>query len=104
VDRSGPLVAALTLALVYVVGPWLDTRGEAAGVWTRRRWISLAAGVSVAYPFVLQVSAASWCARARPGPSTSFARARRRSPGSRATPAGADPADPIVDRAHDQAD
>jgi hypothetical protein len=52
VDRSGPLVAALTLALVYVVGPWLDTRGEAAGVWTRRRWISLAAGVSVAYPFV----------------------------------------------------
>jgi hypothetical protein len=49
-------------------------------------------------------SAASWCARARPGPSTSFARARRRSPGSRATPAGADPADPIVDRADDQAD
>ena len=30
----------------------VDTRGETAGVWTRRRWISLAAGVSVAYVFV----------------------------------------------------
>jgi hypothetical protein len=52
VDRSEALIVALTLALVYVAGPWLDTRGEAAGIWTRRRWISLAAGVSVAYVFV----------------------------------------------------
>jgi hypothetical protein len=66
VDRSGPLVAGLTLALVCVVGPWLDTRGEAAGVWTRRRWISLAAGVSVAYVFVRRPPPG---ARARgPGP------------------------------------
>jgi hypothetical protein len=52
VDRPEPLAVAIVLALVYVAGPWLDTRGEAAGFWTRRRWVSLAAGVSVAYVFV----------------------------------------------------
>jgi hypothetical protein len=47
----GSLGAALVLALVYAVGPWLGEHGG-AGVWTRRRWVSVAAGVSVAYVFV----------------------------------------------------
>jgi hypothetical protein len=47
----GPLGVALVLALVYAVGAWLGERG-AAGMWTRRRWVSAAAGVSVAYVFV----------------------------------------------------
>lgn len=50
--RAGSLVVAGALALVYARGAWLDARGEVAGVWSRRRWISLAAGVSVAYVFV----------------------------------------------------
>jgi hypothetical protein len=45
-------LVALVLALVYALGSRVDERGEAAGVWRRRRWISLAAGVSVAYVFV----------------------------------------------------
>jgi hypothetical protein len=47
----GSLGAAVVLALVYVGGAWLGEHG-AAGVWTRRRWVSAAAGVSVAYVFV----------------------------------------------------
>jgi hypothetical protein len=50
--RLGALAVAVVLALVYTLGPWLDEREEVAGVWRRRRWISLAAGVSVAYVFV----------------------------------------------------
>lgn len=48
----GPLLAAAVLALVYLLGAWLDDRGAAARIWTRRRWVSMAAGVSVAYVFV----------------------------------------------------
>ena len=50
--RLASLAVALVLALVYALGARLDERGEAAGLWRRRRWISLAAGVSVAYVFV----------------------------------------------------
>ena len=41
------LGAAVVLALAYAGGAWLGEEG-AAGVWTRRRWVSAAAGVSVA--------------------------------------------------------
>jgi hypothetical protein len=47
-----PLVAALILAAVYVAGGPLSTRGGDEGFWSRRRWLSAAAGVSVAYVFV----------------------------------------------------
>lgn len=50
--QVGSLGAALILALVYALGARLDQRGAASGVWTRRRWVSVAAGVSVAYVFV----------------------------------------------------
>jgi hypothetical protein len=50
--RLASLVVAVVLALVYVLGTRLDERGEAAGIWRLRRWVSLAAGVSVAYVFV----------------------------------------------------
>jgi hypothetical protein len=46
------LVAALILAAVYVAGGPLSTRGGDGGFWSRRRWLSAAAGVSVAYVFV----------------------------------------------------
>lgn len=46
-----PLGAALVLAVVWIAGRWLNAEGE-SGLWSRRRWISLAAGVSVAYVFV----------------------------------------------------
>ena len=48
----GSLGVAVILALVYALGAWLDERGAVEGVWTRRRWVSVAAGVSVAYVFV----------------------------------------------------
>ena len=47
----GSLGTAVILALVYVLGAWLGEHG-AEKVWVRRRWISAAAGVSVAYVFV----------------------------------------------------
>src|SRR5262245_26386655 len=47
----GSLGAALVLALVYALGAWLDRHG-AEGMWAHRRWVSMAAGVSVAYVFV----------------------------------------------------
>jgi hypothetical protein len=47
----GSLGVGAILALVYVLGAWLGGHG-AEGVWTRRRWVSVAAGVSVAYVFV----------------------------------------------------
>lgn len=46
------LVAALVLAVVYAVGGRIDGREEVERSWSRRRWISAAAGVSVAYVFV----------------------------------------------------
>jgi hypothetical protein len=47
---SGSLGAALLLAATYALGGRLF--GTAAGIWERRRWVSAAAGVSVAYVFV----------------------------------------------------
>jgi len=47
----GSLGAAVVLALVYVGGARFGEDG-AAGIWSRRRWVSAAAGVSVAYVFV----------------------------------------------------
>jgi hypothetical protein len=47
----GSLAVALALALVYAVGAWLGEHGAGAA-WARRRWVSVAAGVSVAYVFV----------------------------------------------------
>jgi hypothetical protein len=49
---SGSLGGALLLALMYAIGGRLRERAGAARVWRRRRWISAAAGVSVAYVFV----------------------------------------------------
>src|SRR5262245_23402338 len=49
---SGSLGAALLLASTYAFGGPLLGRGAAAGIWERRRWVSAAAGVSVAYVFV----------------------------------------------------
>ena len=50
ISLGSPGVAAV-LALVYAFGTWLGGHG-AEGVWARRRWVSVAAGVSVAYVFV----------------------------------------------------
>ena len=47
----GSLGVAAILALVYASGAWLAGHG-AERVWARRRWVSAAAGVSVAYVFV----------------------------------------------------
>jgi hypothetical protein len=49
---QAPLAAALTLAAVYLLEGWLGGRPRVERVWRRRRWISAAAGVSVAYVFV----------------------------------------------------
>jgi hypothetical protein len=49
---SGSLAAALILALIYPIGGRLRERAGAASLWRRRRWVSAAAGVSVAYVFV----------------------------------------------------
>jgi hypothetical protein len=46
------LLAAITLALVYALRGGASERGLAGRFWSRRRWISAAAGVSVAYVFV----------------------------------------------------
>jgi hypothetical protein len=48
----GSLGVAAVLALVYVLGTWLNESGAGERMWTRRRWVSVAAGVSVAYVFV----------------------------------------------------
>jgi hypothetical protein len=48
----GSLAVAVVLALVYASGAWLAERGAVERVWARRRWVSAAAGVSVAYVFV----------------------------------------------------
>jgi hypothetical protein len=47
-----PLVAALILSAAYVAGRALYAHGAEEGIWAHRRWISAAAGVSVAYVFV----------------------------------------------------
>ena len=49
---AGSLGAASLLALMYALGGRLREPGAAERVWGRRRWVSAAAGVSVAYVFV----------------------------------------------------
>ena len=46
------LVAAMFLASAYLVGSWFSASETAKQFWERRRWISAAAGISVAYVFV----------------------------------------------------
>jgi len=46
------LVAAVILALVYALRGGAGEKGATERFWSRRRWISAAAGVSVAYVFV----------------------------------------------------
>jgi hypothetical protein len=48
----GSLGSALLLAVIYAIGGWPRARAKGARFWGRRRWISAAAGVSVAYVFV----------------------------------------------------
>jgi hypothetical protein len=47
-----PLIAALILSGAYVADRALGVHGAEEGLWARRRWISAAAGISVAYVFV----------------------------------------------------
>src|SRR5262245_60768214 len=49
---TGSLLAALVLSMVYVLGTWLSRQDETQGILNRRRIISAAAGVSVAYVFL----------------------------------------------------
>jgi hypothetical protein len=51
-NLSGSLFAALVFAAVYIAGGWLSTSARVEEFWSRRIWISAAAGVSVAYIFV----------------------------------------------------
>lgn len=46
------LASALVFAGVYMAGGWLGTSEAAERIWSRRGYISAAAGVSVAYIFV----------------------------------------------------
>lgn len=74
----GSLGAALALALVYALGAWLDRHG-AKGMWVRRRWVSVAAGVSVAYVFVdvlPELAAQHWTFRKAAGEGLLFAEQR----------------------------
>lgn len=48
----GPLLAALVLAGVYALRIGAGAGELAERIWTRRRWVSAAAGISVAYVFV----------------------------------------------------
>jgi hypothetical protein len=48
----GSLGVAGILALIYALGPWLNESDAGERAWKRRRWVSVAAGVSVAYVFV----------------------------------------------------
>jgi hypothetical protein len=50
--RLGPLLAALVLTGVYALRVGAGSGELAERIWTRRRWVSAAAGVSVAYVFV----------------------------------------------------
>jgi hypothetical protein len=49
---SGSLAAALILATAYLFGGWFSGREASRELWERRRWISAAAGISIAYVFV----------------------------------------------------
>jgi hypothetical protein len=46
------LIAAVILALAYLFSDWFSGREASEKFWKRRKWISAAAGVSVAYVFV----------------------------------------------------
>lgn len=49
---TASLVAALLVAAVFPVGGWFSSSTAVEKFWSRRRWISAAAGISVAYIFV----------------------------------------------------
>ncbi len=51
-ENLGSLVAALVLAMVYALATFFKQDDEKKGIWNRRRTISAAAGVSVAYIFL----------------------------------------------------
>jgi hypothetical protein len=51
-DALSSLIAALILASAYLVGGWFSESETSKQFWERRRWISAAAGISVAYVFV----------------------------------------------------
>jgi hypothetical protein len=48
----GSLVAVVALAGAYIASGWFDATEAAERFWSRRRYLSAAAGVSVAYIFV----------------------------------------------------
>ena len=48
----GSLAAALIFAAAYLAGGWLGATESAERFWSRRRFISAAAGISVAYVFI----------------------------------------------------
>jgi hypothetical protein len=51
--ETGPLLSALVLAAVFALRVGAGAGGERAErFWARRRWVSAAAGISVAYVFV----------------------------------------------------
>jgi uncharacterized membrane protein HdeD (DUF308 family) len=50
--QLGSLAAALILAGAYLLAGWFSGKEASQEFWERRRWISAAAGVSVAYVFV----------------------------------------------------
>ncbi|MBO9651694.1 MAG: hypothetical protein J7605_24575 [Variovorax sp.] len=49
---AGSFCAALVFALAYGAGGWLSASEAVERFWMRRRWISAAAGISVAYVFI----------------------------------------------------
>ena len=51
-NMAGAFFAALLLASAYLLGGWFSGREASKEFWERRRWISAAAGISVAYVFV----------------------------------------------------
>jgi hypothetical protein len=51
-NLSGSLIAALILAGAYLFSSWFSHQEVSKKFWERRRWISAAAGISVAYVFV----------------------------------------------------
>jgi hypothetical protein len=51
-DVSASLAAAFLLAVAYLFSGWFSRQKASQEFWERRRWISAAAGISVAYVFV----------------------------------------------------
>lgn len=51
-NLSASLAAALVLGVAYIFSGWFSPSKTSREFWERRRWISAAAGISVAYVFV----------------------------------------------------